>query len=77
MSEKSQIIFMQARLMRLASEEWNLPLEKVVEIFRSSDIFAYIEAGYGIFHCEGDEVILEDIEQFLERKGLSVNAGII
>lgn len=33
MSEKEEIIFMQTRLIRLASEEWHLPLEKVIEIF--------------------------------------------
>ena len=40
-------------------------------------VFDYIESGYGIFHCEGDEVVLEDVEIFLERKGMKVNAGIL
>lgn len=74
MSEKSQITFMQTRLIRLASEEWKLPLEKVVDIFKSLNVFAYIESGYGIFHCEGDEAVLEDVELFIERKGMKVNA---
>ena len=77
MGEKSQITFMQTRLLRLASEEWKMPLEKVVDIFRSLNVFDYIESGYGIFHCEGDEVVLEDVEIFLERKGMKVNAGIL
>ncbi len=34
MSEKSEIIFMQTRLIRRASEEWHLPIEKVVAIFK-------------------------------------------
>ena len=33
MTEKSEITFMQTRLIRLASEEWHLPIEKIVEIF--------------------------------------------
>ena len=77
MGEKSQITFMQTRLLRLASEEWKMPLEKVVDIFRSLNVFDYIESGYGIFHCEGDEAVLEDVEKFLERKGMKVNAGIL
>ena len=28
MSEKSEITFMQTRLIRLASEEWHLPMEQ-------------------------------------------------
>ena len=41
----------------------------VLEIFKETDVFGYIEKGYGIFHCEGDEAVLEDIEEFLESKG--------
>ena len=77
MSEKAQITFMQTRLLRLASEEWNLTIENIVSIFKSLNVFAYIESGYGIFHCEGDEAVLEDVEKFLERKGMKVNAGTV
>ena len=72
MSEKSEITFMQTRLIRLASEEWHLPIDKIVEIFKKADVFSYIETGYGIFHCEGDEAVLEDIDSFLARKGIDV-----
>lgn len=74
MSEKTEITFMQTRLIRLASEEWNLPIEKIIELFKKVDIFGYIEKGYGIFHCEGDEAVLEDITEFLQRKGIKINA---
>lgn len=74
MDEKAEIIFMQTRLVRLASEEWHLPVEKIVELFKKVDAFWYIEKGYGIFHCEGDEVVLDDITEFLEGKGIKINA---
>ena len=74
MSEKSEIIFMQTRIIRLASEEWHMSIEKVVEMFDKVDVLGYIETCYGIFHCEGDEAVLEDITEFLERKGIKVNA---
>lgn len=70
------ITFMQIRLIRLASEEWHLPIDKIVEIFKNMNVFSYIETGYGIFHCEGDEAILEDINAFIARKGIDVHAGI-
>ena len=76
MSEKSQILFMQTRLIRLASEVWNMPIEKILNIFEQYNILDYIETGYGIFHCEGDEAVLDDITELLERKGMKVNAGI-
>ena len=77
MSEKSQILFMQTRLIRLASEVWNMPIEKILNIFEQYNILDYIENGYGIFHCEGDEAVLDDITELLERKGMKVNAGIV
>lgn len=40
-------------------------------------LFGYIEKGYGIFHCEGDEVVLDDITEFLEGKGIKINASFI
>lgn len=74
MSEKVEITFMQTRLIRLASEEWHLPIEKIVDLFKRVDVLGYIEKGYGIFHCEGDEVVLEDIVEFLEGKGTKIYA---
>ena len=65
MSEKTEITFMQTRLIRLASDEWNLPVEKIILLFKEADALGYIEKCYGIFHCEGDEAVLEDITGFL------------
>lgn len=74
MSEKTEITFMQTRLIRLASEEWCLPIEKIVELFKRVDVLGYIEKGYGIFHCEGDEAVLDDITELLEGKGIKIHA---
>ena len=76
MSKNEEIIFMQIRLIRLASEEWHLSIDKIIEIFKNKNVFSYIEKGYGVFHCEGDEVVLEDVGDFLMRKGIDVYAGI-
>lgn len=69
MRKETEITFMQTRLIRLASEEWQLPVEKVIHIFKKYDVLGYIEIGYGIFGCEGDEAVLDDITDFLKRKG--------
>ena len=73
--EKQDIIFMQTRLIRCASDEWNLPVNKIVKIFSTMNLFDYIEKGYGIFHCEGDNAIMADINEVLKRKGYDVHAG--
>ena len=74
MSERAEITFMQTRLIRLASEEWHLPIEQIIYLFKKVDVLGYIEKGYGIFHCEGDEAVLEDITELLQGKGIEVNA---
>ena len=74
MSEKTEITFMQTRLIRLASEEWHLSVEQIIYLFKEADVFGYIEKFYGIFHCEGDEAVLEDITEFLEGKGIKISA---
>ena len=74
MSEKAEILFMQTRIIRLASDKWHLSVEKVLTLFEKANILDYIETGYGIFHCEGDEVVLEDIEEFMQRKGIEISA---
>ncbi len=74
MSEKTEILFMQTRLIRLASEEWHLPIDKIIDLFKKVDVLGYIEKGYGIFHCEGDEAVLEDIAEFLNGKGIKIHA---
>lgn len=33
-------------------------------LFKEADVLGYIEKCYGIFHCEGDEAVLEDITEF-------------
>lgn len=74
MSKKSEIIFMQTRLIRLAAQEWKLSIEKVIDIFKKAKVLGYIEDSYGIFHCEGDGAALEDVSEFVRRKGIQVNA---
>ena len=74
MSEKEEILFMQTRLIRLAAEEWKLSMDKVLTLFKQANVLDYIEKAYGIFHCEGDEAVLQDIEEYLDAKGLKLHA---
>ena len=74
MSEKEEILFMQTRLIRLAAEEWKLSMDKVLSLFKQANILDYIEKAYGIFHCEGDEAVLQDVEEYIDSKGLKIHA---
>lgn len=77
MNERQQILYMQARIMRLASGKWSRPIEAIAELFARFQVFQYMEACFGIFHVEGDEAILEDVARYLENKGAINPAGPI
>lgn len=76
MSEKSEIIFMQVRMMRLASEEWKISIQKTAALFDRYNIFKFIEDCYGVFHMEGDPAVFEEIKVLLKNKGVDVNAAV-
>lgn len=76
MNERQQIIYMQTRMIRLASEKWEKPIVAIAELFEEYHVLQYIEECFGIFHVEGDEAILEDITTYLKNKGVSGHAGI-
>ena len=77
MSEKSEILFMQVRLVRLASEEWNTSIQKAAALFDRYSIFKFIEDCYGVFHMEGDNAVFDEIKILLRNKGVEVNAAVI
>lgn len=77
MTEKAEIIFMQVRLIRLASLKWNISIQKAAALFDKYDIFKFIEDCYGVFHMEGDEAVFDEIRILLKNKGVDVNAAII
>lgn len=75
MGEKQQIIYMQTRIIRLASEEWKKSMEEISEIFTGYNVLQYIEQCFDMFHMEGDEAILADIEEYLKNKGMQNDTG--
>ena len=72
MPEKLQILYMQTRLVRLASEKWQIPIEKINTFFQNNGIYHYIADFWGLFHIESDEAVLEDIENHLSSKGVKI-----
>lgn len=75
MGEKQQIIYMQTRIIRRASEEWKKSMEEISEIFTRYNVLQYIEQCFDMFHMEGDEAILADIEEYLKNKGMQNDTG--
>lgn len=70
MSESTQIIYMQTRLVRLMSEETGASIAAVATQFKEQGVFHYIKQMWDLFHIEGDQAVLEDIRQYLKSKGV-------
>ena len=72
MNEKAQILYMQVRLVRLASNEWNMPISEVGRVFYDNGVFEYIDKLWDLFHVEGDYAVLEDIKSYLQNRKVTV-----
>lgn len=69
MNEEQQILFMQIRLIRIASEELGLTLKQTAEMFDKFKVLQFIRDCWGIFHVEGDNAVYEEIREYLISKG--------
>lgn len=67
MNEQEQILYMQARLTRIAAERWQKSLSEVVSIFNRFGVLQYIESCYELLHVQGDEANFADIECYLRK----------
>jgi hypothetical protein len=76
MTEQGEILFMQTRVIRLAAERWGITVQKASRIFERYDLLKFIKDGYGIFHTEGDEVVLDEVEEVLKNKGVDVHEEV-
>ena len=67
MSEKTEITFMQTRLIRLASEEWHLPVEQIIHLFKEADVLGYIAVSYTHLDVYKRQVLRSEVPK--DRKG--------
>ena len=69
MNERSQITYMQVRIVRMATEKLNLSVAEVARLFDQYQVFEFIRDCFDIFHVEGDDAIWEDIVPYLKVRG--------
>ncbi|MBQ0050601.1 MAG: DUF3791 domain-containing protein [Treponema sp.] len=72
MNEEQQILFMQIRLIRMASENLGLTLKQAAELFDKFKVLPFIRDCWGIFHVEGDNAVYEEILEYMISKGAAI-----
>ncbi len=72
MNKRDDLFIIQIRLFRLAQLKWNKTAEECEKIFKQNKIFEYIATCYEIYHVQGDDANLADIEKYLENNDVNV-----
>lgn len=70
--EEINVSHMQCWLFRMSQQKWAQSAEDLTKIFREYDVFGYIAECYDLFHLSSYAYALNEIETFLNRKGVTV-----
>ena len=68
--EKSDILHMQVRLFRLACKRWRMDTVTCAELFDLFRVDELIKDLYGLFHVQGDDANMDEIEAYLKARGV-------
>ena len=68
MSEKTEITFMQTRLIRLASEEWHLSIEQIIHLFKEVDVLDIQKNVMGFFIVKAMKLCLKILLNFCKER---------
>ena len=74
MGEDMQALFMQARIVRLANGRWGISLAEAARLLLESGALEYVREGFDYFHLEGDQAVLDDVEDYLLDRGVRIHA---
>ncbi len=68
--EKADDLFqIQIRLFRRFQVNENLSAKNAEAVFQKYDVFEYIKICYEEFHVQGDDANMDDLYQYLKKKG--------
>ena len=65
MGEREQITYMQIRIARMFAAAHGVSMADAARTLDASGAFRYIADCWDLFHIEGDEAVLRDVEQFI------------
>ncbi len=63
---------MQCWVFRKAQKKWNLTPAECADVFRKYDLLGFISECYDLLHVSSYQRALEDVEEILQSKGVSV-----
>ena len=64
-----EVLYMEIRIFSAFIERFRMKASDVYYLFEKNGIWEYIESGYDVFHMNGDECVLNDVQQILIKSG--------
>ena len=64
-----EVLYMEVRIFRQFLERFKMKASDAYSIFEDYDIWGYIESCYDVLHMNGDECVLNDVQQILSKNG--------
>ena len=70
--EQIGIADMQCWVFRKAQKKWNISPSQCAQLFKKYDLFGFISDCYDLLHVSSYECALDDVEDILRHKGVSI-----
>jgi len=70
--EQIGIADMQCWVFRKAQRKWNISPSQCAQLFKKYDLLGFISECYDLLHVSSYERALDDVEDILRRKGVSI-----
>ena len=64
-----EVLYMEVRVFREFLKRFRMKAADAYVLFDKNGIWNYIESCYDVLHMSGDELVLNDIQQILQRNG--------
>lgn len=68
----NEVLYMEMRLLQQFCDKYNIVSIEANKFFEKYGIWNYIEECYDTLHLNGDEYILNDINQIMTAKGVAL-----
>lgn len=73
-NKQKDIDNMKCWVFRMAQKSWNKKPEECAQLFCEYGLFKYISESYDYLHLNGYNTVLNDLENILREKGVSISA---
>ena len=68
----NEVLYMEIRLFREFCRKYHISNKQANSIFKDNKIWEYLESCYDTLHMNGDDYILADVTNILEKKGVAI-----